>query len=323
MGNLLGGLAGYFQNNRLLKGFGVAAMGVQPIPYYIVAFLFLIFFGFVWPILPISGAYAMNVEPGWNVDFILSVIEHAILPVTSLIVVGFGTWFLGMRALVSNIVTEDYVTYAELAGVPRRRVVGSYVMRNAAVPQLTALALALGSIFSGTIITEQVYTYPGLGTLLVDAVNSGDSTHGARGFHGCRHRGSGRDLHHRSAASPPRSTRTNGLDAMFVVFRDLIRYNREFLIGLVLVIFIVFFSCLSFFSPVDPDTPVRRSARSAALVGVLVRHQFAWAGPLLASHVRDPQHAHLRRCSWRSFHGSSRSPSGWWRVISAAGSIVP
>ena len=176
LGNLFGGLAGYFQNNRLLKVFGVAAMGVQPIPYYIVAFLFLIFFGFVWPILPISGAYAMDVEPGWNIDFILSVIQHAILPVTSLIVVGFGTWFLGMRALVSNIVTEDYVTYAELAGVPRRRVVPSYVMRNAAVPQFTALALALGSIFSGTIITEQVYTYPGLGTLLVDAVNSGDSS---------------------------------------------------------------------------------------------------------------------------------------------------
>jgi peptide/nickel transport system permease protein len=176
LGNLFGGLAGYFQNNRLLKVFGVAAMGVQPIPYYIVAFLFLIFFGFVWPILPISGAYAMDVQPGWNIDFILSVIQHAILPVTSLIVVGFGTWFLGMRALVSNIVTEDYVTYAELAGVKRKRVVFSYVMRNAAVPQLTALALALGSIFSGTIITEQVYTYPGLGTLLVDAVNSGDSS---------------------------------------------------------------------------------------------------------------------------------------------------
>jgi peptide/nickel transport system permease protein len=176
LGNLFGGLAGYFQNNRLLKVFGVAAMGVQPIPYYIVAFLFLIFFGFVWPILPISGAYAMDVEHGWNIDFILSIMHHAILPVTSLIVVGFGTWFLGMRALVSNIVTEDYVTYAELAGVPRRRLVFSYVMRNAAVPQLTALALALGSIFSGTIITEQVYTYPGLGTLLVDAVNSGDSS---------------------------------------------------------------------------------------------------------------------------------------------------
>ncbi len=176
VGNLFGAMAGYFQDNRLLKVVGVGAIGVQPIPYYIVAFMMLYVFGFVWPILPTSGAYGIGVEPGWNLEFFRSVAAHAILPVTSLIIVGFGTWFLGMRALVSNIVTEDYVTYAELAGVPRRRVVSSYVIRNGAVPQLTALALALGSIFSGTIITEQVYNYPGLGTLLVDAVNEGDST---------------------------------------------------------------------------------------------------------------------------------------------------
>jgi peptide/nickel transport system permease protein len=176
LGNLFGGLAGYFQNSRLLKAFGVVAMGVQPIPYYIVAFLMLYIFGFVWPILPISGAYAIGVDSGWNVEYVASVVRHAILPASSLVIVGFGTWFLGMRALVSNIVTEDYVTYAELAGVRRRRVATSYVIRNAAVPQLTALAMALGGIFSGTIITEQVYNYPGLGTLLVDAVNAGDST---------------------------------------------------------------------------------------------------------------------------------------------------
>jgi peptide/nickel transport system permease protein len=175
-GNLLGAMAGYFQDSRLLKAFGVAAIGVQPIPYYIVAFMMLYIFGFVWPILPTSNAYDIGVKPGWNLDFFTSAAEHAVLPVASLIVVGFGTWFVGMRALVSNIVTEDYVTYAELGGVGRRRVLSSYVMRNAAVPQLTALALALGSIFSGTIITEQVYNYPGLGTLLVDAVNQGDST---------------------------------------------------------------------------------------------------------------------------------------------------
>jgi peptide/nickel transport system permease protein len=176
LGNLVGGLAGYFQNSRLLKAFGVVAMGVQPIPYYIVAFLLLILFGFVWPVLPISGGFAINVQPGWNLEYIGSVLSHAILPVVSLVIVGFGTTFLGMRALVSNIVTEDYVTYAELAGVRRGRIVGSYVIRNAAVPQLTALAMNLGGIFSGTVITEAVFNYPGLGSLLVDAVNAGDST---------------------------------------------------------------------------------------------------------------------------------------------------
>ena len=174
VGNFLGGLAGYYQNNRFLKAFGIVAMGIQPIPYYIVAFIMLILFGFVWPVLPISGGFAMNVTPGWNMPFVLSVLQHATLPALSLVLVGFGGWFIGMRALVSNVVTEDYVTYAELAGVERSTIVTSYVMRNALVPQLTALAMALGGVFSGTVITEQVFNYPGLGSLLIDAVNAGD-----------------------------------------------------------------------------------------------------------------------------------------------------
>jgi peptide/nickel transport system permease protein len=176
VGNILGGLAGYYQDKVVLKAFGVVAMGIQPIPYYIVAFILLIIFGFLWPILPISGGFAMNVRPGWTIQFAGSILQHAILPASSLVIVGIGTWFLGMRALVSNIVTEDYVTYAELAGVDRRRIVGSYVIRNALVPQLTALAMALGGVFSGTVITENVFNYPGLGSLLVDAVNAGDYT---------------------------------------------------------------------------------------------------------------------------------------------------
>lgn len=174
VGNLLGALAGYNQNNRLLKVFGVLAMGVQPIPQYIVAFILLIIFGFVWPVLPISGGFAMNVTPGWNWNFISSVLTHAILPAASLVLVGFGGWFLGMRALVSNVVTEDYVTYAELAGVNKSTIVGGYIIRNALVPQLTALAMTLGGVFSGTVIVEQVFNYPGLGSLLVDAVGGGD-----------------------------------------------------------------------------------------------------------------------------------------------------
>ncbi|WP_332699518.1 ABC transporter permease [Devosia sp.] len=174
IGNLLGALAGYNQNNRFFKAFGILAMGIQPIPYYVVAFILLIIFGFLWPVLPISGGFAMDVTPGMNWPFISSVLQHAILPATSVILVGFGGWFIGMRALVSNIVNDDYVTYAELAGVDKKTIVGGYVIRNAVVPQLTALAMALGGVFSGTVITEQVFNYPGLGSLLIDAVNWGD-----------------------------------------------------------------------------------------------------------------------------------------------------
>ena len=174
IGNLMGALAGYNPNNRFFKAFGIFAMSIQPIPYYIVAFILLIVFAYFIPIFPASGGFAMDVRPGLTWPFISSVLQHAVLPGLSLVLVGFGGWFLGMRALVSNVVTEDYVTYAELAGVDKKTIVGGYVIRNATLPQLTALAMALGGVFSGTVITEQVFNYPGIGTLLIDAVNWGD-----------------------------------------------------------------------------------------------------------------------------------------------------
>src|SRR6478672_4477518 len=174
LGNLLGGLAGYYQDKRGLKVLAVVAMGLHPVPYYIVAFVLLVMFGYLWPLLPIAGGYGMNIQQGFNLTFILSVLKHSILPALSLMLVGLGGWFLGMRSLVSNIVNEDYVVYAELAGVDQRRILGSYVMRNALLPQVTGLALSLGAIFNGAIITEQVFGYPGIGSLLVSAVYAGD-----------------------------------------------------------------------------------------------------------------------------------------------------
>ena len=174
LGNLLGGLAGYYQKSRSLKLLGIVAMGLHPIPYYIVALVLLIVFGFLWPILPISGGSAMNLPQGFTLAFALSVLRHSILPSASLILLGLGGWFLGMRSLVSNVVTDDHVVYAELGGVDRHRILGSYVMRSALVPQLTGLAMSLGGIFNGAIITEKVFGYPGIGTLLIDAVYAGD-----------------------------------------------------------------------------------------------------------------------------------------------------
>ncbi len=174
LGNFLGGLAGYYRENRILKGIGILATGLQPIPSYIMSLLVLIMFGFVWPILPISGGFQMNIDTSLSFAFVWSIIKHSILPVLSLVLITIGVWFIGMRSLVSNIVSEDYVLYAELAGVDRRRILTSYIMRNALAPQLTGLTLSLGAIFNGAIITEFVFGYPGVGTLLVRAVGTGD-----------------------------------------------------------------------------------------------------------------------------------------------------
>ena len=174
LGNLLGGLAGYYQNKTSLKVLAIIAMGLHPVPYYIVAFVLLVMFGYLWPLLPIAGGKAMNLGDRLNLEIVLSILEHSILPALSLLLVGLGGWFLGMRSLVSNIVSEDYVVYAELAGVDHRRILTSYVMRNALLPQVTGLALSLGAIFNGAIITEQVFGYPGVGSLLVSGVYAGD-----------------------------------------------------------------------------------------------------------------------------------------------------
>jgi len=174
LGNILGGLAGYYRKSRTLKLLGVVAMGFHPIPYYIIAFVLLIVFGYIWPVLPISGGAAQNVSQAFSVEYVSSVLRHSVLPALSIILVSIGGWFMGMRALVSNIISEDYVVYAELGGVPRKRILSFYIMRNALMPQITGLAMSLGAIFNGAIIVEQVFSYPGLGRLLIGAVYSAD-----------------------------------------------------------------------------------------------------------------------------------------------------
>jgi peptide/nickel transport system permease protein len=174
LGNLLGALAGYFRKNLALKLAGVAVMALQPVPAYIVGLVLLILLGYVWPILPISGGAQMNLQPGFTWTYISSVIVHGTLPALSLSLVGLGGWFIGMRSLVSNVVTEDYVVYAELAGVPGRTIFSRYVARNALLPQLTGLALNLGHVFGGAVIVEFLFNYPGMGRLLVQGIYRGD-----------------------------------------------------------------------------------------------------------------------------------------------------
>ena len=174
IGNTLGALAGYFRSNRLLKLAGIIIMAMQPIPTYIVGLSLVILFGFVWPVLPISDGAQVNLAPAFNWAFISSVIEHGILPALTLVLVGLGGWFVSMRSLVSNIVTDDHVVYAELGGVRSSSIFSQYVARNAMLPQVTGLALSLGHVFGGAVIVEFVFNYPGIGKLLISGIYAGD-----------------------------------------------------------------------------------------------------------------------------------------------------
>jgi peptide/nickel transport system permease protein len=174
LGNLLGALAGYFRSNLALKLAGAAVMALQPVPTYIIGLVLLLTFGFIWPILPISGGAQMNLQPGFTFDYARSIILHGTLPALTLSLVGIGGWFISMRSLVSNVVTDDHVVYAELGGVSSRTIFGQYVARNALLPQVTGLALSLGNVFGGAVITEFLFNYPGMGRLLIQGIYRGD-----------------------------------------------------------------------------------------------------------------------------------------------------
>lgn len=174
IGTFLGGIAVSYPDSLFTKVIEFFAMSVRPIPYYIMALSLVILFTYLLPIFPMSGGYSRGVTIGFNFEFIFNLIKHAALPILSLVLVGIGNWFLQMRNVASNVVEEDYVTYAEASGLPKKTIIFSYIMRNAIMPQVTGLGLNMGNIFGGALITEIVFSYPGIGTLLYNAIVSGD-----------------------------------------------------------------------------------------------------------------------------------------------------
>lgn len=173
-GNLFGALSSYYPKNRVLGVIEVLGQAFRPIPYYIVAIVLLVVFAYLIPIFPFSGAYPIGTKPNWSLEFIWTLLQHAALPAATLVLVGFGGWFIGMKSLTSNIISEDYVVYAETTGMKESKILNYYIMRNALLPQLTGLAMSLGTVFSGALIMEVVFGFPGLGMLTMVAVYRND-----------------------------------------------------------------------------------------------------------------------------------------------------
>jgi peptide/nickel transport system permease protein len=105
---------------------------------------------------------------------VLDVLRHAALPALSIVLVSLGWWFLSMRSLVVSVKGEDYITWAEAKGLPPGRIFWAYAFRNALLPQATGLALSLGQIVGGALITETIFAYPGLGFLIYNSIKSLD-----------------------------------------------------------------------------------------------------------------------------------------------------
>lgn len=147
---------------------------LSAIPYFWLALIALYVLGFSLRWFPLNGGYDISTTPGWNGDFILSAIQHAILPSLTIVISSIAGWMLGMRNTMITTLSEDYVAMAEAKGLPERRIMFNYAARNAILPNITGFALALGFVVSGQLLTEIVFSYPGIGFALFQAVLSSD-----------------------------------------------------------------------------------------------------------------------------------------------------
>jgi peptide/nickel transport system permease protein len=146
------------------------------LPYYLLGMLLLFVFAFTTKLLPLSGAVDTGIAHDLSWPYISSILRHAILPALSIVLTSLGSFALTMRGLMVNTIGEDYMLLADAKGLPKRRILWWYAVRNAIPPQLTHLAIALGYVVSGAILVEIVFSYPGLGYQLWQSIVNSDYT---------------------------------------------------------------------------------------------------------------------------------------------------
>ena len=171
-GNLLGALAAYIR-----KGFDKVLMPLSmffsAIPAFGMAVILLVLFAVRWKIAPVNGGYDIGMIPTFSWNFVKSVIAHYQLPFWSIVLVSIGGQAIGMRSMSIYELNADYVKYSRFLGISDRKIVG-YVFRNAMLPQITGLALSIGTMMGGALVAEIVFSYPGLGSTMYKAVTSAD-----------------------------------------------------------------------------------------------------------------------------------------------------
>jgi peptide/nickel transport system permease protein len=174
LGTFLGIIAGW-RNGGALDRVLPGLMFVQAIPYFFLALLLLYLLAVkVLHVFPIGQGYAGGLVPGWTWSFISSAIWHSVLPAFTIVITSVAGWMLQMRNVMITTIGEDYVLAAQAKGLSNRRVIFNYAARNAFLPQLQGFGLALGYVVSGAIVMEIVFSYPGVGLLLLSAVESND-----------------------------------------------------------------------------------------------------------------------------------------------------
>jgi len=174
LGTSLGALCAWWRGGVLDRWLPPTLVFLGAFPYFWLAMLALLVFGFTLGWLPLRHAYDDALLPSWSLEFCFSVVEHSILPGAVIVLATLGGWLLNMRNTMIGVQNEDYVTLARAKGLAPRRTLFTYAARNALLPNVTGFGMALGFVLSGSLLTEIVFSYPGLGFLLIEAVHNQD-----------------------------------------------------------------------------------------------------------------------------------------------------
>jgi peptide/nickel transport system permease protein len=174
LGTLAGGLLGW---PKVPKAFGYLLspfLLMSSVPYFLIGLILIYVFAFRLKIFPIGGGSQYGQLPSLTPAYIMDLVYHSLLPALSIIIASMGGWALVMRGMMITTLGEDYVLLAQARGLPQRRIFYHYAMRNALLPQMTALALSVGTIVSGSLLVEAIFRYPGIGSLLFSSISSFD-----------------------------------------------------------------------------------------------------------------------------------------------------
>jgi len=171
IGNFIGLLAGFRKDKRSSKILEGIAICIYPVPYFMIALILQIVFAYLLGWCPLQATIMTS---GGFGAFFSSLMKASILPAVSLLLVGTGWWIISMKSLSSTTAEEEFVLFARYRGLPEKTIGKNYVFRNSILTQITALAMSLGGVFGGSIMTEMIFGYPGVGTLIQKAILQSD-----------------------------------------------------------------------------------------------------------------------------------------------------
>jgi peptide/nickel transport system permease protein len=174
IGTLLGVYAGWRRGKRADTTVTIGATLFGAFPPFWLGLLLLYVFAYKLNWFAIKGGYSEGLTPNLSLSFLSDAAQHAVLPGLTLVVTTLSGWVFGMRNNMINTLGEDYVTFAEANGLRSRTVALRYAARNALLPNVTAFGLTLGAVVGGSVLVEGVFSYPGIGHLLVEAVSNHD-----------------------------------------------------------------------------------------------------------------------------------------------------